>query len=496
VAAPDLAPPATLVSMRDLLERALETAGVRGATYADVRHVHRLEENLSVRTGWVDAASSSETEGIGVRVIVDGAWGFASSAFTDRDEVDRIAADAVRIARASATALRQRVRLDARPPVVGRYETPVVEDPFAVPIESKLADLLAADEAMRRVKGVAFTESLFRAQREHKTFLSTEGTHTEQTITHVGAGIEANAIDGDEHQRRSYPDAGGGFQAAGYEYIRGLDLAGHAGRLAEESVELLAAPQLPAGRRTIVLDPSQLYLQLHESCGHPTELDRVFGTEASYAGTSFLTTDLLARGFRYGSDLIDIVADATAPGGLGTFGWDDEGVPAQAVPLVKEGVFVGYLSSRETAPIIDRASGGAMRADGWNRIPLIRMTNVNLLPKPGMSLEQIVADTDDGLYLASNRSWSIDDRRLNFQFATEVAYDIVGGKLGRLYRNATYTGITPEFWGSCDAVGDASSWVMLGTPNCGKGEPSQTGHVGHGVSGARFRDVQVGVGKW
>ena len=195
-------------------------------------------------------------------------------------------------------------------------------------------------------------------------------------------------------------------------------------------------------------------MQIHESCGHPTELDRVFGTEASYAGTSFLTTDKLDEGFRYGSDLVDIVADATAPGGMGTFGWDDEGVAAQAVPLVQNGIFVGYLSSRETAPRIGRQSGGAMRADGWNRIPLIRMTNVNLLPKPGMSLDDIVADTDDGLYLASNRSWSIDDRRLNFQFATEVAYEIKGGKKGRLFKNPTYTGITYEFWRSLDAVGD------------------------------------------
>jgi TldD protein len=222
----------------------------------------------------------------------------------------------------------------------------------------------------------------------------------------------------------------------------------------------------------------------------------VFGTEASYAGTSFLTTDKLDEGFRYGSDLVDIVADATAPGGMGTFGWDDEGVVAQAVPLVQNGIFVGYLSSRETAPRIGRRSTGAMRADGWNRIPLIRMTNINLLPKPGMSLGDIVTDTDDGLYLASNRSWSIDDRRLNFQFATEVAYEIKGGKKGRLFKNPTYTGITYEFWRSCDAVGDESGYVMLGTPNCGKGEPGQTGHVGHAVPGARFRNVQVGVGKW
>jgi TldD protein len=482
--------------MRDLTDRALSTATVRGATYADIRVVRRLEESIAVKTGRVEGVASGESEGFGIRVLVDGAWGFASSYRLEPAEVDRVAAEAVRIARASATALRNRVQLDERPPAHGTFETPVAEDPFAIPLETKIGHLLEADRAAARVQGIVYTESMFAAQREWKTFAATDGSLTEQTITHVGSAVEANAIEGDEHQRRSYPDAGGGWNAAGYEFIRGLDLAGRSGPLAEEAVELLSAPQCPSGRFTIVLDPSQLYLQIHESCGHPTELDRVFGTEASYAGTSFLTTDKLEEGFRYGSDLVDIVADATAPGGMGTFGWDDEGVAAQAVPLVKEGIFVGYLSSRETAPRIGRQSGGAMRADGWNRIPLIRMTNINLLPKPGMSLEEIVADTDDGLYLRSNRSWSIDDRRLNFQFATEVAREIKGGQLGRLYKNPTYTGITYEFWRSCDAVGDERSYRMLGTPNCGKGEPGQTGHVGHAVSGARFRNVQVGVGKW
>jgi TldD protein len=482
--------------MRDLTNRALDTATILGAGYADVRIVRSVDESISIKSGRVEGVASGESEGFGVRVLVDGAWGFASSHVLTADETDRVAAEAVRIARASATALREPVALDDRPPAHGSFETRVGEDPFTVPLERKIADLLAADGAASRVKGVAFTESMYAAQRQWKTFAATDGSFTEQTITHVGASVEANAIDGDEHQRRSYPDAGGGWNAAGYEYIRSLGLAERAEPLAEEAVELLSAPQCPSGRFTIILDPSQLYLQLHESCGHPTELDRVYGTEASYAGTSFLTTDKLDEGFRYGSELIDIVADATAPGGMGTFGWDDEGVAAQAVPLVRNGVFVGYLTSRETAPRIGRRSGGAMRADGWNRIPLIRMTNINLLPQPGMSLEEIVADTDDGLYLASNRSWSIDDRRLNFQFATEVAYEIKGGKRGRLFKNPTYTGITYEFWRSCDAVGDERSYVMLGTPNCGKGEPGQVAHVGHAVPGARFRDVQVGVGKW
>jgi TldD protein len=482
--------------MRDLTQRALDTASSLGSGYADVRVVRRLDESIAIKTGRVVGVASGESEGFGVRVLVDGAWGFASSHILTMAETDRVAGEAVRIARASATALREPTQLDDRPPATGEFETPVEEDPFSVPLERKIADLLAADEAAARVKGIAFTESMYAAQREWKTFAATDGSFTEQTITHVGSAVEANAVDGDEHQRRSYPDSGGGWQAAGYEFVRSLGLADRAEPLAEEAVALLTAPQCPSGQFTVILDPSQLYLQVHESCGHPTELDRVFGTEASYAGTSFLTTDKLTEGFRYGSDLIDIVADATAPGGMGTFGWDDEGVAAQAVPLVQNGIFVGYLTSRETAPRIGRRSGGAMRADGWNRIPLIRMTNINLLPKPGMSLDEIVADTDDGLYLASNRSWSIDDRRLNFQFATEVAYEIKGGKKGRLFKNPTYTGITYEFWRSCDAVGDERSYVMLGTPNCGKGEPGQTGHVGHAVPGARFRDVQVGVGKW
>ena len=482
--------------MRELTERALDTAAQLGASYADVRVVQRRDESISVKSGRVEGVHMGETDGFGVRVLVDGAWGFAASDALELDEADRVGALAVRIARASATALKRPVELDDRPPASGTYATPVAEDPFKLPLEAKISDLVDADRAAGRVRGVTFTESIYAATRESKTFAATDGSYTEQVLVSVGSGVEAHAIEGDEHQRRSWPDGGGGYQAAGYEYIRGLDLMGNAERIANEAVALLTAPQCPSGLTTVVLDPSQLYMQVHESCGHPSELDRVFGTEASYAGTSFLTTDKLDDVFMYGSELVTIVADATAAGGLGTFGWDDEGTAAQAVPIVQNGRFVGYLSSRETAPRIGRSSGGAMRADGWNRIPLIRMTNVNMLPVEGMSLDDIVADTDDGLYLETNRSWSIDDRRLNFQFATEVAYEIKGGKKGRLFKNPTYTGITYEFWRSCDAVGDASGFVMLGTPNCGKGEPSQSAKVGHAVPGARFRNVRVGVGKW
>ena len=481
--------------MHDLAQRALDTAVHLGVEYADVRIVRRREQAASVKGGAVQALSLGETEGFGVRVLVDGAWGFASSGRMDGPEADRIADLAVRIARASARVRRQPVMLADRPVVEGRYETPIDEDPFEVPIDQTLELLLSAEAGLRGVDGVVTSQADYHAFREWKAFASSDGSRTEQVITHVGASLEVNAARGDELQRRTFPESGGGYRAAGYEHIRGLDLEARAPALAEEAVELLSAPQLPPGRRTIVLHPSQLYLQIHESCGHPTELDRVFGTEAAYAGTSFLTTDKLEAGFRYGSDLVTLVADASTPGGLGTFGWDDEGVVAQRVPLVDAGILSGYLSSRETAPRIGRSSSGSVRADGWNRLPLIRMTNINLEPRPGMSLDDIVADTEDGLFLRSNRSWSIDDRRLNFQFGVEVAREIKDGKLGQVYRNATYTGITPRFWGSCDAVADASTWTLVGITNCGKGQPGQGMHVGHGCSGARFRDVEVGVGR-
>ena len=289
--------------MRDLTSRALDTATALGASYADVRVIRRIEESINIKSTRVEGVQSGETEGFGVRVLVDGAWGFAASHHLSTAEADRTAAEAVRIAKASATALRTPVRLDDRPPAHGSFETPVDEDPFGVPLDRKIADLLAADREMNKVSGIAFTESLYSAQREWKTFAASDGSYTEQTITHVGAGLEANAIAGDEHQRRSFPDNGGLWASAGYEFVRGMDLEGNAERIASEAVELLSAPPLPAGTRTILLHPSQLYMQVHESCGHPTELDRAFGTEASYAGTSFLTPDML-DGFRYGSDLV------------------------------------------------------------------------------------------------------------------------------------------------------------------------------------------------
>ncbi|MGH2521577.1 MAG: TldD/PmbA family protein [Anaerolineales bacterium] len=478
--------------MDTLSSRALETAKLKGAQYADVRLVRTNEQSLSVKNGVVDGLESSESVGFGVRVLVDGAWGFASSRELTPAEVDRVADLAVKIARASALVRGDPARLGPAVTSRGAYVTPIQTDPFTTSTEDKLGLLLRADAAMARAAGVKVRRGNMVFIREQKSFANTEGADTEQIIYEAGAGIEAIAVAGDEVQRRSYPSAFRQQGTAGWEYVLAMDLPGNAERIAVEAVQLLTAPQCPSDQvTTVILGGEQLALQVHESCGHPIELDRVFGTEAAYAGTSFLTTEKL-NNFQYGSPYVNLTAESVRPIGLGTFGWDDEGVPASSTPIVREGRFVGYLMSRETASLLGLASNGCMRASGWNRIPLIRMTNVSL-ETGTWDFDDLIADTDDGIYMETNRSWSIDDKRYNFQFGTEVGYEVKNGKLGRMLRNCTYTGITPEFWNSCDAVCNEAHWVMWGTPNCGKGQPPQIAHTGHGAAPARFRNVRVGV---
>ncbi len=488
--------------MNDLLALALNRAQLLGAAYADIRILSTREQSVGVRNGVVENVSELENTGFGIRALVNGAWGFAASAALTRQEVERVAGEAVAIARASAPYQQRQVNLGSPEVHQAIYRTPVEIDPFSVPIEDKIALLLDADRLMRAEPGVKVTQGNLVCLRKHQHFNSTEGAAIEQEIIETGGSIMALAVANGEVQRRSYPNVFRDQHTEGWEFIQRLDFLGHAPRVSAEAVALLGAEQCPSTITTLILDRTQLGLQIHESCGHPTELDRVFGTEAAYAGTSFLTPEKLGT-FRYGSDIVNLTADATTPSALGTFGYDDEGVPAQRVPLVREGRFVGYLSSRETAtqlahlrgadPALAR-SGGAMRASGWNRIPLIRMTNINL--EPGTwKLDDLIADTDDGIYMETNKSWSIDNLRLNFLFGTELAYEIKGGKRGKLYKNATYTGITPQFWGSCDAICDARHWGVWGVPNCGKGQPSQTAHAGHGAAPARFRNVRVGVMK-
>jgi len=478
----------------EVAQHAVEAARKAGADYADARFVAEEAESLTIKNREMEGVDRSYSQGVGIRVLAGGYWGFAATARTEEAEIDRTARLAVSIARAASRLPMEPVRLASVEPVTDRWSSSFEVDPFAVPLDEKVGLLMEASGNMQRVQGVSFAEAMLDLYRRRTAFASSEGAAIEQTILNSGGGIEATAIRDGEVQRRSFPSSFRGcLKAAGYEHIRTLGLTEQAERIGREAVELLSAKECPSEVTTVVLDGDQVMLQVHESVGHPLELDRVLGMEEAFAGTSFVGPADRGK-LRYGSDRVTITADATLPAGLGSFGYDDEGVPGQRVVLIDGGVFQNFISSRETAPVLggEARSSGAMRADGWQNLPLIRMTNINLEPGEG-TLEEIIGDTKDGIYMATNQSWSIDDKRVNFQFGCEVAWRIKDGKLTELYRNPNYTGITTEFWGSCDAVGGREEWVLWGTPNCGKGQPGQVARVGHGTSPARFRNVRVGV---
>lgn len=480
--------------MKDLSARILNMAQMRGASYCDVRVVSRTVQLITVKNGRVQELTQHESQGYGIRVIADGAWGFAASSRTDYADVDTAVNQAMQIARASALTKTRDVRLGAPEANKGSYRSEYKLDPFMISMADKINLLLKADDSMRRVKrsGVhVITKAELVFVREDKTFASTEGANLQQEIVESGCEIQALATnEAGDVQVRTYP-WGRHQQTRGFEFVLEQQLVEHAPHIAEEAIMLLSADSCPPfDATTVILSGNQVALQVHESCGHPIELDRVLKQEASFAGTSFLTLEKLNT-LQYGSELINITADGTIPGGLGTFGYDDEGVPAQRAEIVKDGRFVGYMTNRELAAELNLGrSNGTMRAESWNRTPLIRMTNINLLPGT-WKLEDLIADTDDGIYFDTNRSWSIDDKRLNFQFGTELAWEIKGGKKTRLLKNPIYTGVTPTFWRSCDAICNQEHWVVWGTPRCGKGQPPQTIRTGHGASPARFRNVKV-----
>ena len=482
--------------MKQVAEWALNAAMVRGASYAGVRVVDERSRALATKNGKVASASDSESLGVGIRVIADGAFGFAASDDLSRAAVEASAARAEAIARASARVKESGIRLAPERAYTAEWTTPHKIDPFSISIEQNLDLLLKIDRELTAVKGVTLAETNMNFHREEQWFLSSEGSNIHQTKYSTGAGYAAYSFAGNDIQKRSYPSSfGGQWQNKGYELIEELKLLENARRVAEECVALHKADQCPAGAFDIILESSQLGLQIHESIGHPIELDRVLGMEANFAGTSFLTLDKL-RKLRYGSDLVNVVADARQEHGpgLGTFAFDDEGVPAQCTPIITDGLFTGYLSSRDTAHAVGlNQSGGTLRAESWNRLPIIRMTNVSILPgKDPLTFEQLIASTDYAILLETNKSWSIDDKRYNFQFGCELGWEIKNGKKTRMLKNPSYSGITTEFWNSMDAICSRDEWTLWGTPNCGKGQPQQVMGTGHGAAPARFRKIKVG----
>ncbi|HKN06487.1 MAG TPA: TldD/PmbA family protein [Thermoplasmata archaeon] len=479
--------------MEDLIRTALSTVDLPGVVHADVRVVapDRFVQ-LAVRNGAASALTDARSEAIGVRVRTDRAWGFATTTDLRPEPAREIARLAVRLARAAARHARTPLRVtDELSPDGGQYHTPLRRDPFSSSFESIVELLTSAEKGLHVSRAVRSGIATFQAWEENKWYGSSEGATFTSRIVHVGAGMTATAVRGSNVQRRSAPSShGGDFSQAGFEFVDGLDLVGRAPEIGKEAVALLDAPVCPTGPTTLVLGSDQLALQVHESVGHAVELDRIFGSEAGFAGTSWVAPEKIGV-LRYGSDLMNVVADATEPGGLGTFGWDDEGVTAQRTPIVHRGVLVGTLSSRESAAQLGlKHSGGTARASGGDRAPLVRMTNVNLEPGD-RSLEELLEGVTEGVYLDTNRSWSIDDRRLNFQFGTEFGRRIVRGELGELVRNPIYSGMTPVFWGSMDALGNASTRHLWGLPNCGKGQPIQGARVSHGAPIARFRKIAV-----
>lgn len=477
--------------MQEAIEKALLTAKNLGATYADVRLIERETEDLSVSNGEVKVVQRGLVKGFGVRVIVNGSFGFFSSCRVDGDEGEKVAKIAVEIAKAASKTKIDDAHLSNVEIYQDRVPQPIKIDPFSVPFNKKIDYMLSLDKLMNKT-GIIVRSSSMHFSKEWKTFASLEGAFIEQERIVTGAGIQAIATNGKEIQIRSYPASfGGNYARKGYEFIEEMEFEKNAERTADEALLLLNAKPCPKGKLDLVIGPYQMALQLHESVGHPTELDRVLGEEASFAGTSFLTPEKRGN-FHFGSKYVNIVADATAPYVLGGFMYDDEGVKAKKIYLVKEGLFVGYLNSRETAYRLGLEPMGAMRADNFNRMPIIRMTSINL--EPGNStLEELIEGVNDGLLIDANRSWSIDQNRLNFQFGTEIGYEIKNGKLQDMVKNPTYSGITYEFWRSLDGVGNESYYKVLGVPNCGKGEPMQVMEVSHGSSYARFRNVNVGV---
>lgn len=478
------------MDIRRIAKDGLATAKKKKASYADIRYEIIRDRGLSYTDGVPDPIEESLSAGWAARVLVDGAWGFASSDDPGLS-IQQLVENAVIVAKASMKAIKSPVTLSTVAAETGEYRSVYTTDPFTVPAKEVGQFLADIDAALGQQSGMTSRTCFASFRKLEKWFFSSEGGDLFQTIIQTGAGMTlAQAKSRRERAERSYPTSSGQYETSGYELLTRLDMKSQAPRLADEVAQLMAAPECPQKATTLVLSGDMMSLVIHESIGHPLELDRVFGSERNFSGTSFATTDQLGK-LPYGSNIVSVTSDPTAPGGLGSFGWDDEGVKSRTVDLIKNGFLVDYLSSRETAARIGRPSTGAMRAEGWKNIPLVRMTNINLAPGD-KSFEQLIGEVDDGIYMATPSSWSIDDLRKNFQFGCEIGWEIKGGKLAGVVKNPTFSGCTTMFWNACEAIGDAAQYTIWGTPNCGKGQPGQNARTGQGASPARFAGIQVG----
>ena len=479
--------------MRSLAAQALDYSMCHRVTYADVRVEETRERAVATKNGKISEAAVNESFGVGIRVLAGGAWGFAATDDVSAAGLERTAKLAADIAMASASAKKHDVELAPEERHESTWISACAVDPFSIGIDRNIELLLAIDKELRRNSGVTLAEASMSFARKRQVFASSIGSIIDQTRTTSGAGYTAHSFREDEIQKRSFPNSfGGQYQLKGYELVDELRLLENAPRVAEEVVALHSADPCPEGRFDLIVDGSQLGLQIHESIGHPIELDRVLGSEANYAGMSFLTLDQL-NALRYGSEIVNAVCDARVEHGpgLGTFAFDDEGVPAQRTDIIRNGQFTGYMTSRETAATVGQArSNGTMRAENWSRLPLIRMTNVSVLPGE-QTLDEVFGGVDHAIYMETNKSWSIDDKRYNFQFGCEIGWEIRNGKRVRMLKNPMYSGISTEFWNACEAIANRDHWTLWGVPNCGKGQPEQVMGTGHGASPARFRNIKI-----
>jgi TldD protein len=478
----------------ELAHIAVEEAVRLGAGFADARYEFRQHEDVVTRNGRLQQATVLTEHGIGIRALVRGAWGFVAVGEPTRHDVAVAARRAVDLARAAAILQDTPVRLVEEEPHRALYRTQIKRDPLAVPIEDKIELLMEIDARLRAVNLVSLALGSFSAQRQRKLYVSSEGSEIDQELVWTGVGYQAGASDGADFQIRSFPSGQRGlFLGKGWELIGELPLVQSAESIAKDAVEQLRADPCPSEQTSLILGASQVARQIHESCGHAVELDRVLGMDRNGSGGSFLTTDRLGS-FDLGSRLVNLYADAREPGAPGTFGFDDEGVEAQRVELVTEGRFTGYLTSRETAERVGlERSTGAGRASSWSSFPLVRMTNVSLEPGTAGDLDSLIADTKSGVLMDTHRSWSADDQGAQFQAGCEAAWEIKNGKKTRRLKNPSYQGTTPLFWRACNAICDDGSWSMHGIASDKKGRPLQLTAIGHGAAPARFESVEIGA---